>query len=286
MRKIDIKEQKTRKWALWRTACKKETKSILEGIEKEKKPEFKKNVYRRKSIKEDYFFSKGQPFYGKCAYCEAYIHDFQHGDVEHFRPKGGVTDENDQPIFLVDDLGEPVIDDNGNPIPHPGYYWLAYDWRNLLPSCIVCNEPKKIGDRKIGKHNRFPVSGVYAKAPKEELFEKPLLINPASEDPFDDPDKHLSVDPTTGLMGYKTDRGKMCIQIFGLNLRDQLVKERQRTCREVRSLLVEMINTHDSNQKNEVIAELKDILNGKHSYTMDARAALEELKPLFEKLLN
>ena len=286
MRKITLQEQTTRKWKLWRTACNKETESLKTIVAQGKEPKIKENLYRRKSIKNDYFFSKGDPFYGKCAYCEAYIPDFQHGDVEHFRPKGGVTDEDDQPIFLIDDLGKPVIDENGNSVPHPGYYWLAYDWRNLLPSCTVCNQPKKIGDKKIGKHNRFPVSSAYAKAPNEELNEIPLLIHPASNNPSDDPDKHLTIDASTGVMGHHTDRGKMCIQIFGLNLRDQLMKDRQRACREVRSLLVELINSSDPNRRGELLAELNDIRDGKRSYTMAARAVLAELKPIFEPLFN
>ena len=26
---------------------------------------------------------------------------------------------------------------------HTGYYWLAYTWANLYPSCVFCNQRRK-----------------------------------------------------------------------------------------------------------------------------------------------
>ncbi len=110
-------------------------------------------------------------------------------------------------------------DDQGRPIRHPGYYWLAYDWRNLLPACVKCNQPAVISGRKVGKHNRFPVGGRHAQQPHEVAAEEPLLIHPASGRPEDDPERHLMVDTNTGVMGHHTERGRVCIDIFALNLR-------------------------------------------------------------------
>src|SRR5262249_21376268 len=132
------------------------------------------DIYRRKRIKSEVYFAKDGPFRGRCAYCESYISDFQHGDMEHFRPKKAVTDENDAPIL--------VTRPDGSKCAHPGYYWLAYQWSNLLPSCITCNQP---GDNGIGKRNRFPLQAAnYAIAENQIEKEKPLLINPI--DPNDD----------------------------------------------------------------------------------------------------
>lgn len=58
-----------------------------------------------------------QLFRGKCAYCEGFYSSSHPIDVEHYRPKSEV---------------EGVPD-------HDGYWWLAMDWENLLPSCIDCN---------------------------------------------------------------------------------------------------------------------------------------------------
>ena len=85
-------------------------------------------------------------------------------------------------------------------------------------------------------------------------------------------------------MGYRTERGKICIEIFGLNLRDQLIEERRGACREVRSLLVDLI--YNPARRDEAAAELIAIREGKRSYTMAARAVLAELEPIFESLFD
>ena len=60
-------------------------------------------------------------FHDKCAYCEGKSIGQADWDVEHFRPKGSVAERDD----------------------HPGYYWLAYEWENLYPSCKHCNQKRK-----------------------------------------------------------------------------------------------------------------------------------------------
>jgi len=159
------------------------------------------DLYKRKSIKDEYFFTAEPPFYGKCAYCEAPIRDYQHGDVEHFRPKAGVTDENGQPVFLLDEDGKVQVDADGEPVEHPGYYWLAYEWTNLLPACVKCNQADVRQGSRTGKHSRFPVEGRHAQRPEEVAQEKPLLINPLSDQEDDDPSHHLVIDTKTGPDG-------------------------------------------------------------------------------------
>src|SRR3989337_274652 len=102
MRKITLEPLNNRKWTQWTSDCDTATRDCLHAVEQNEQPILDEGLYKRKSIKQGFFFSKGPPFYGKCAYCECYIIDFQHGDIDHFRPKGGVTDEQDQPILLRD----------------------------------------------------------------------------------------------------------------------------------------------------------------------------------------
>lgn len=64
----------------------------------------------------------------KCAYCEKFAHNPK---IDHHRPKGRVV---------------------GTGANNRGYYWLCYEWTNLLPTCTNCNE---IG----AKGSKFPVSG-------------------------------------------------------------------------------------------------------------------------------
>lgn len=125
-------------------------------------------------------------FLGKCAYCESFFEETAPVDVEHYRPKAAVE-------------GRPK---------HPGYWWLAMKWENLLPSCIDCNRRRRQispvpgdsleqllsgaqrGVPKIsGKKDCFPVAGVYAELETASLtLEDPYLLNPT----VDDPRLHLS----------------------------------------------------------------------------------------------
>ena len=285
MRKIPVQPPDTENWRRWIQDCEDATQANIEAIQQGQSISIT-DLYKRKTIKNGYFSSKAAPFYGKCAYCECPITDFQHGDVEHFRPKAGVTDENDQPILIKDDQGNGVTNANGTPKEHPGYYWLAYDWRNLIPACIKCNRPSKDGDVRFGKHSRFPVVGPHAQEPGDELSEKPLLINPANGQAEDDPEQHLFVEGETGVMGFKSDRGDMCIKIFGLNVRDQLVTDRKTAQRSAKSLLSDLrdaaMQRVDPTQ-NEldvlnklviILNELIGIWNGQEPYTMAATAVL------------
>lgn len=89
-------------------------------------------------------------FHGKCTYCESKLDKIRiaSGQMDHYRPKGRVYDLDDrQKRRRV----RSVLPD-GTTIDHPGYFWLAYDWHNLLPSCKDCNA----GPR--GKLDYFPTA--------------------------------------------------------------------------------------------------------------------------------
>jgi uncharacterized protein (TIGR02646 family) len=165
-------------------------------------------------------------FNGKCAYCEVKIEGNQPGDVEHYRPKHEV----------LDDDGKPIVHPKTG-LPHPGYYWLAYDWRNLLPSCEICNRPSKSrAGTKLGKRNAFPIKGDRAFTPQDDLTkELPLLLNPLT----DNPDDHLVFDETNGVVGWKTDLGKKTVEILALN-RDGLLDQRRSACDEVKGLFLRL----------------------------------------------
>lgn len=130
-------------------------------------------------------------FHGKCAYCESFYAGLQPVDVEHYRPKGEVEGVSS----------------------HPGYWWLAMEWSNLLPSCIDCNRrrnqktPKAGEDRMValradgdfdrsrsiltGKQSAFPLmdGSAHAARPGDDVeAEKRLLLDPTR----DDPDRHLA----------------------------------------------------------------------------------------------
>lgn len=178
-------------------------------------------------------------FAGKCAYCETLPRPGSHGDVEHFRPKR----------HPQDDPG------------HPGYYWLAYEPRNLLPCCEACN-------RAPGKARRFPISGVRAAAPGDELDgELPLLVHPIE----DDPAEHFEfVD--TGAVAARSPRGKESLQVYGLN-REHLREARLGAIADVASDVGMLIIRADRGDT----AELVMAIRGKFMDEPYSAAKLSEL---------
>ena len=82
------------------------------------------------------FWSEWKPlleerFFRKCAYCETRYDATGFANIELFRPKSGVReDDGDFPMH---------------------YAWLAYHWENVLVSCMLCNTKFK--------GRRFPVAG-------------------------------------------------------------------------------------------------------------------------------
>ena len=90
----------------------------------------------------------------KCWFSEA-KDCFSHWDVEHFRPKKAARSESGE----VD----------------AGYWWLAFDWRNLR----ICGN---VGNRKKGTH--FPVRAGTSRTDRtgDLREEEYLLLDPADED--------------------------------------------------------------------------------------------------------
>lgn len=134
-----------------------------------------------------------QGIYGKkCAFCEC---ELDKPDIEHFRPQN--------------------LDQ---------YYWLGYEWTNLLPICSICNGIK-------GKD--FPISGISAcdiakfidasgKLDKNLCSvnsqilqdEKCLLIHPE----LDNPEIFFNFLPNGKLQGIDNEgKGGKTIDVYGLN---------------------------------------------------------------------
>ncbi|WP_296947347.1 hypothetical protein [uncultured Massilia sp.] len=166
-----------------------------------------------------------QTHFGKCAYCETRILSVSHGDVEHFRPKAKYTGESQTGT---------------------GYFWLAYDWRNLFLACDMCNETYK------GTYFALmpAVEGLIASSRRldagedveTDLEEDAVLIDPAIENPR----AWLSFDVVRGTAEVNEDVpefavaaarvGKM-VRELGLN-RIDLVTARHRHIAFLRSMFI------------------------------------------------
>lgn len=129
-------------------------------------------VKRRQLIKEHRrafadFRSIFEQTYGrKCWYTES-RNPGTDDDVDHYRPKNQVAERPD----------------------HGGYWWLAFDWRNLRLSCHRANRRRRNPEEDIvlGKGDHFPLieEGRRWRSPGEPCHEEPELLDPT--DPEDPP---------------------------------------------------------------------------------------------------
>ena len=244
---VSFSPPKSAEWNRWRRRCCAAREELIADVAKGESPRINDTLYKDKALRDVYKCSRG-PFSGKCAYCETPVPVSHYGDIEHWRPKRAVSD-----------LG-------GKPVEHPGYYWLAYDWKNLLLSCITCNQK--------WKRTRFPVKGQHASQPGGESDEQPLLLNPL----WDDPEEHLYVDKS-GVMIARTNRGRACITVCGLN-RHELVTERRYEALLIGALIEGLWTESEAGvaRDEDRLQVITDIKSGKARYAATGRAELRRFQ--------
>lgn len=202
-------------------------------------------AYRNQTVRE----ALREMCFGKCAYCESKIAGGQDTDVEHYRPKKGVTE--------ADKAG----------IPHEGYWWLAMVWENLVLSCQHCNQMRstlviipddletqeefkaflmRAPQSRAGKKNAFPTEGnIWVTAQGGDLaLEKPLILNPVDDAPEDHLEWVLFKGASTVRAKNNSPAGEATRKILGLNRR-WLEEDRQihlLEMREDRNDIIEAIN--------------------------------------------
>ena len=201
-------------------------------------------------------------FQGKCAYCESPLAPTQPGDIEHFRPKQGAEDLNQNRWHLH-------------------YSWLAYEWDNILIACMECNRRRTIAGKLVGKAQLFPVLGERAGFPDTvdecRRKEQPLLIDPC----HDDPAEHLSFEES-GEVTARTARGEKTIEILGLNVRKALVEGRLRArheaIREVEEAMRLIQSLKDKVGIEATALRIRDQFDSKLPYLAARRAATADLR--------
>ncbi len=166
---------------------------------------------------------------GKCCYCERSRDMKRESDVEHFRPKSEVAED-------------------GN---HPGYWWLAYEWGNYLLSCKTCNQTYK--------KTNFPLlpGSQRAYTPNDIDNERPVLINPAEENPED----YIGFDWSTGthvnVIGLDDNlRGYNTWKLLGLN-EGTLPEQRAELLDELMSIAQIYFYAKIALNKQELLEEMK-----------------------------
>ena len=184
-------------------------------------------------------------FHDKCAYCETEASAGFDWNVEHFRPKGKVAERAD----------------------HPGYYWLAYEWSNLYPSCSHCNQRRKDrprwGDLQYagsgGKMDQFPLEDESSRAlsPADPLgAEARLLLDPCA----DRPEEHLRYTVDGQVVAVAGSRkGKVSIEVFHLR-RSRLRDKRRNKVAAVVDLL-QLIREQEEKGNAEAARDLRAFLD-------------------------
>ncbi len=198
-------------------------------------------------------------FAGKCAYCEASYKAASARNVDHYRPKGAVAEDPS----------------------HPGYWWLAAEWTNLLPSCLACNQRRRQVQFRLGmtlaqleqelqiqptttygKGEAFPTANRdWVKVEGGNLLtESPLLIDPCIRNPtahlewvfdFDASQNIWEADPLVPFLrgrqtpaGSLDEYGETSIAIYGLN-RAGLIKDRMEVLRKMQLACVPIVDAAD-----------------------------------------
>lgn len=194
-------KEQTDSWKAWLEKARK-AKTALKSHSPGKPLEPKSEIWAElKRWLLEYVFS------GKCAYCEIKIKGGFFGEGEHYRPKRRISVRESGKLKVLETKP-----------PNDGYFWLMYDWRNLVPSCQDCNN-RKVDQFPAKKHTLDPSLD----SRELDLVEQPLLLNPYR----DDPSNHIRfgkfgiVAPVDG-----SEIGRMTIEVLGLD-REALTERRR-----------------------------------------------------------
>jgi uncharacterized protein (TIGR02646 family) len=182
--------------------------------------------------------------HGKCCYCEGKPLAMDHGDVEHFRPKGG------------------YVQADGERLRRPGYYWLAYAWTNLLFSCALCNQSRK--------RSHFPLHDPTARAQHHSHdigAENPVLVDPCT----DEPAEHIFFRAEYAVPVAGSTKGHMTIECLRLNS-EPLADERRQRLQELR--LIQALADLDGPEAAEARQHLASQMRDTAKYAAMVRRAL------------
>ncbi len=197
----------------------------------------------------------------KCCYCDSKLTAVTYGVLEHYRPKGEVT----EPINQHKTSNLTVI-------ATPGYWWLAYDWDIWLCACEVCNTSYK--------RTLFPVEVRLPIFEGVEKEEKPLLLNPYKEDPA----THFTF-LETGEVSGESEAGRVTIATCGLDREELNVARGEHAAALTRQLndLKQTLQEHERRNSSFVQKKLKSEYNELKSYLKEKSAYVAMSRQLLSK---
>lgn len=225
-------------------AYSKDPKAYISGA---KKFTFDSSIYGHRTVRQALI----QAQHGKCCFCERLIDT--DGDVEHFRPKAATKQS------------------QAEPMQRPGYYWLAYEWRNLYLACTGCNQRQK--------QALFPLENPQQRATHHQQDiqqERPLFIDPGN----DEPETLIGFRGEVAYAIAGNPRGEVTIEALKLNGRS-LPEARLQRLQLLKGLfqVVQIAADQPQNFKLQVLAEeakalLEKARRDESEYAAAARSAL------------
>lgn len=188
-----------------------------------KKPEIDNSIYGDTTVKKQLIDDQKE----KCCFCEAKFIATSYGDVEHFRPKKAYK--------------------KGNKLIYPGYYWLSYDWNNLLFSCEKCN--------RSFKKNEFPLLDETTRIKNHNdtvslVYEKHTLINPITENP----EIYIKFNQHIPIEDDDNERGKTSIKAYGIDREELNVERREHLNKLILYKKISEIDINDNEQTNHAMS--------------------------------
>lgn len=215
----------------------------------------------------------------KCGYCEKQANAPY---IDHHRPTGTIT---------------------GNAKNSRGYYWLCYEWTNLIPSCHDCNSV-------TAKGSKFPLSGArksthptHGQPPslnlahfkydsQYNLDERPLLLHPE----YCDSQDHFKFDRDGKIIGI-TKEGKQTVSILKLDNEDlngwrrKIYEDHLADVRKIIRKFYRPVNPISDDQFEELIGEwveklVSDANNPAVEYTFFRKYLLENIDYFFLEMID
>lgn len=214
----------------------------------------------RKLIRDLKIWLLDNVFANKCAYCEKKFDSYTSATIDHYRPKKMITPRVE--IYNV----------NSQLSNHPGYFWLTFNWKNLLPACSDCQHAKQSKFPTVETNLYvFPLNNnIYKKDeiltlnhdyyypdPSElDTAEKPLFINPYN----DNPENHLLFDVCGNVHG-RDEKGKKTIE--ELKLYQHTSKRHEKAmhiCNKILFIVSAEMNLHQDKKCVDIVHILKQNL--------------------------
>lgn len=238
-------------------------------------------------------------FHDKCAYCET---DFPraNGHAEHYRPKGGVMEDKTTRQYAQCDVPLPPENPCGT-VQHPGYFWLAYHWENLVPACEFCNSNEgKLEQYPARRHilmkplteaERDTLKGKYWPSPawngwyylsSQDLDreEQPFIINPLNPAPGYEPRTHLHFGVKGAITAVNgSPIGQKSIEVYNLDS-DKLRQRRQKAQEAIQLQYFSAFAVNPQDPAALADQKIQDFLEYREPYSTAALEYLDYLKNL------